>query len=55
MHPAESSGIKPMNGQDIAEEIVWIVSRPPHVNIVELFILPVCQVSRISSYTAGRS
>ena len=30
---------------DIAEEIVWAASRPPHVNIAEVFVLPVNQAS----------
>ena len=29
--------------EDIAEEIVWAASRPPHVNIAEVYVLPVNQ------------
>ncbi|EIM89979.1 NAD-P-binding protein [Stereum hirsutum FP-91666 SS1] len=38
-------GLDPLTPQDIAEEIVWVASRPPHVNIAELFVLPVSQAS----------
>ncbi|ODN99266.1 hypothetical protein I350_07426 [Cryptococcus amylolentus CBS 6273] len=38
-------GLVPLSGQDIAEEIVWVASRPEHVNIAQLFVLPVNQAS----------
>jgi len=38
-------GLEPLVGKDIAEEIVWCAARPPHVNIAELYILPVNQAS----------
>jgi NADP-dependent 3-hydroxy acid dehydrogenase YdfG len=31
-------GIVPLSADDIAETLVWIASRPPHVNIDELVI-----------------
>ena len=40
--------------QDIAEEIVWVASRPPHVNIAELFVLPVNQASATLNYRGGK-
>jgi len=36
--------------EDIAEEIVWAASRPEHVNIAELFVLPVNQASATINY-----
>jgi len=36
-------GLQPLVADDIAEEIVWAASRPPHVNITEVFVLPVNQ------------
>ena len=36
--------------EDIAEEIVWVASRPPHVNIAEVFVLPVNQASAVINY-----
>jgi len=38
-------GLQPLVADDIAEEIVWAASRPPHVNIAEVFVLPVNQAS----------
>lgn len=40
----------PVVAEDIAEEIVWAASRPPHVNIAELFVLPVNQASATINY-----
>lgn len=34
-----------VTAQDIAEEIVWAASRPPHVNLAEVYVLPVNQAS----------
>jgi len=41
-----------VTAQDIAEEIVWAASRPPHVNIAELFVMPVNQASATIKYQA---
>lgn len=38
-------GLTPLNAEDIAETLVWIASRPPHVNIDELLIKPTDQAS----------
>jgi len=38
-------GLEPLVAEDIAEEIVWAASRPPHVNLAEVFVLPVAQAS----------
>lgn len=43
-------GLQPLVAEDIAEEIVWAASRPPHVNIAELFVLPVNQASATITY-----
>ena len=40
--------------EDIAEEIVWAASRPPHVNIAELFVLPVNQATPTLSFRPGK-
>ncbi len=37
------AGMTPLTAFDIAESILWCVSRPPHVNIAELTIFPVDQ------------
>ena len=38
-------GTHPLVGEDIADTLVWIASRPPHVNIDELIIKPVDQAA----------
>jgi len=38
-------GIQPLVAQDIAETIYWIASRPPHVNINEVVIMPTAQAN----------
>ncbi|KAI6039056.1 NAD-P-binding protein [Pisolithus marmoratus] len=43
-------GLQPLDAEDIAEEIVWAASRPPHVNIAELYVLPVNQASATINY-----
>ncbi|OCB84294.1 hypothetical protein A7U60_g8974 [Sanghuangporus baumii] len=47
-------GLQPLVAEDIAEEIVWAASRPPHVNIAELYILPVNQASPTISYRGNK-
>ena len=38
-------GMKPLTAADIAEILVWVASRPPHVNIDELIVKPVDQAA----------
>lgn len=38
-------GTNPLTAEDIAETLVWVASRPPHVNIDEMLIKPVDQAS----------
>lgn len=38
-------GIHPLVAEDIAEILVWIATRPPHVNIDELLVKPVDQAA----------
>jgi len=45
-------GLDPLTAQDIAEEIVWAASRPPHVNIAEVLVFPVNQASAGIKYQA---
>jgi 3-hydroxy acid dehydrogenase / malonic semialdehyde reductase len=39
------AGTNPLVAADIAEILVWVASRPPHVNIDELIVKPVDQVA----------
>jgi NADP-dependent 3-hydroxy acid dehydrogenase YdfG len=36
-------GFTPLNAEDIAEAILFVVTRPPHVNIDDLLIMPASQ------------
>lgn len=38
-------GMHPLTAEDIAEAIVWVASRPPHVAIDEMIIMPVDQAA----------
>lgn len=38
-------GLKPLEAADIAEAIVWVATRPVHVQVAEVVILPVAQAS----------
>lgn len=38
-------GMTPLSAEDIAETILWVATRPPHVNIDELLIKPVDQAA----------
>ncbi len=38
-------GTEPLVAEDIAETVVWVASRPPHVNIDELIIKPTDQAA----------
>lgn len=49
-------GTNPLTAVDIAETLVWVASRPPHVNIDELVIKPVDQaaVGKVFKRTLNR-
>ncbi|KAF9805508.1 hypothetical protein IEO21_09021 [Rhodonia placenta] len=47
-------GLQPLVAEDIAEEIVWAASRPPHVNLAEVYVLPVNQASPTLNYRGGK-
>jgi NADP-dependent 3-hydroxy acid dehydrogenase YdfG len=43
-------GIHALTAEDIAEILVWVASRPPHVNIDELLVKPVDQAAMHKIY-----
>lgn len=47
------AGTQPMSAEDIADTVHWIVSRPAHVNINTISLMPVCQA--FSPFTVKRS
>jgi serine 3-dehydrogenase len=38
-------GMTPLTGADVAATVVWVASRPPHVNAAEILLLPTDQAS----------
>ncbi len=38
-------GLTPLSADDVADSIVWAVSRPGHVNVAEILLLPTDQAS----------
>jgi serine 3-dehydrogenase len=36
-------GFRPLTGDDVADTIVWILTRPPHVNIFNVLMMPTAQ------------
>jgi 3-hydroxy acid dehydrogenase/malonic semialdehyde reductase len=43
-------GITPLTGEDVAEAVIFCVTRPPHVNIHQLRIMPTAQASATIAY-----
>jgi len=39
------NGLTPLSGEDIAETIAFVLSRPAHVNINDLLIMPTAQAN----------
>lgn len=44
---AEYAGYESLHAADVAEAIVWAATRPPHVNINELIIMPTAQANTV--------
>jgi NADP-dependent 3-hydroxy acid dehydrogenase YdfG len=38
-------GMQPLTGPDVADCIIWAVTRPPHVNIDEMVVRPIAQAT----------
>jgi len=38
-------GLTPLTPEDIADAVVWCATRPPHVNISEMIVMPTAQAS----------
>jgi 3-hydroxy acid dehydrogenase/malonic semialdehyde reductase len=49
------AGTNPLLAEDIAEIIVWVASRPPHVNIDEILVKPVDQAEMGKVFRRGKS
>lgn len=38
-------GMTPLTGADVAETVLWVASRPPHVNVADVLLLPADQAA----------
>jgi 3-hydroxy acid dehydrogenase/malonic semialdehyde reductase len=47
------AGMNPLTADDLAEIIVWVASRPPHVNIDELLVKPTDQADMGKIFRRG--
>jgi NADP-dependent 3-hydroxy acid dehydrogenase YdfG len=43
-------GLIPLNGDDIAETVIFVAGRPEHVNIAEMLVFPTNQAAATSVY-----
>lgn len=43
-------GFEPLTGDDVADAVVWSASRPAHVQIAEMLILPTAQASAMVTH-----
>lgn len=39
------AGMTPLTGDDVAEAVVWVAGRPPHVVVADMLLLPTAQAS----------
>lgn len=39
------SGMTPLRGEDVADAILWALTRPPHVNVEEILLMPTEQAT----------
>ncbi|GJJ70749.1 3-hydroxy acid dehydrogenase / malonic semialdehyde reductase [Entomortierella parvispora] len=43
-------GLEPLNGDDIAETVIFVAGRPDHVNIAEMLVFPTNQAAATNVY-----
>lgn len=43
-------GIKPLNGDDVAETVYFAASAPPHIQIAEVLLMPANQATATIAY-----
>jgi len=43
-------GLEPLSPEDIADAVVWVASRPAHVDVTEMVILPTAQSSAMLTH-----
>lgn len=45
---------KPINAQDVAEAILWAITRPPHVNVQDILLMGTQQAGATTIHRSGR-
>ena len=43
----------PLKAEDIADAAVWVATRPPHVDVTEMVVLPTAQATAILNHREG--
>jgi 3-hydroxy acid dehydrogenase/malonic semialdehyde reductase len=43
----------PLRAEDVADAILWCVTRPAHVNVAEIILMPTDQAAVYASYPRG--
>jgi serine 3-dehydrogenase len=46
-------GLRPLSPEDIADAVLWVTTRPPHVNVLEMVVLPTAQSSAMVVHREG--
>jgi len=46
-------GLKALTGEDIADAVLWVATRPLHVDVTEMVVLPTAQASATLNYREG--
>lgn len=46
-------GLEALRGEDIADAVLWVVTRPPHVDVTEMVVLPTAQSTAILNHREG--
>ena len=41
------AGMTPLTGEDVADAVVWVAGRPPHVVVADMLLLPTSQASSV--------
>jgi 3-hydroxy acid dehydrogenase/malonic semialdehyde reductase len=36
-------GMRPLTGDDVADAVAWVLTRPPHVNVLDVVMMPTAQ------------
>jgi 3-hydroxy acid dehydrogenase/malonic semialdehyde reductase len=46
-------GLEPLTARDVAEVVLWVTQRPPHVVVADMLLMPVAQASAVHVHRGG--